>query len=240
MKLGVQNATQSMTVIRSFMSNEKPREFWIFVSSVVLLNNRKHYAYDKEMYDEIYYNDPDAYKRLKDEGVHTIEFSAFEALQKENLRLEYESEAANALGDERMRKLEAELQNLQKENEQRREALENVSHKMGALNMKLKAELQSAMDRVRELEAENEKSTEWARANAQELVLCIEKRNELRTENEKLKEEIEKLKKPDRCPCGGVILADTEDCTTMLCDECANEIFVAYGGLAELKKRLGE
>ena len=32
------------------------------------------------------------------------------------------------------------------------------------------------------------------------------------------------------CPCGGVILADTEDCTVPVCIECAIEISKAYNG----------
>lgn len=40
-------------------------------------------------------------------------------------------------------------------------------------------------------------------------------------------EELEKLVK-SRCPCGGIILADTDDCKVPVCVECAIEISRAY------------
>jgi len=35
------------------------------------------------------------------------------------------------------------------------------------------------------------------------------------------------------CPCGGIILADTEECTVPVCIECAIEISKAYSGNIE-------
>ena len=37
------------------------------------------------------------------------------------------------------------------------------------------------------------------------------------------------FKRKSRCPCGGIILADTEDCTTPLCCNCSEEIVIAFG-----------
>lgn len=49
---------------------------------------------------------------------------------------------------------------------------------------------------------------------------------------DKLNEVIERVNElsaqHDRCPCGGIIIAETEECRVPLCDDCASEIVAAY------------
>lgn len=49
---------------------------------------------------------------------------------------------------------------------------------------------------------------------------------ELTKESENFKS---KIWDKSRCPCGGIILADTENCTVPLCYECALEIVQSFG-----------
>lgn len=56
-------------------SGQKLREFWIRLSSTTLLNNRMHYAYDKEMHDEMYYNDGESYDEIMPKTIHVREVS---------------------------------------------------------------------------------------------------------------------------------------------------------------------
>ena len=45
------------------------------------------------------------------------------------------------------------------------------------------------------------------------------------------------MKNKDRCPCGGIILADTEDWSTPLCYSCFYELTIKTKDMQKLQKQ---